>query len=54
LLDTNTGRDKIQVDRKKLKDSYEAWIFVKIDELTQGDLKDLAGCSAILTYPNSD
>ncbi|MGL4609906.1 MAG: DUF6210 family protein [Trueperaceae bacterium] len=44
----------MSVDRKKLEDSYEAWIFVRIDEHTQGDLKDFAGCSAVLTYPNSD
>jgi Family of unknown function (DUF6210) len=54
LLATNLGGDTIRVDRTKLKDSYEAWIFVIIDENNSGDLIDFAGRKAILTYPNSD
>jgi hypothetical protein len=54
LLATNLGGDTLQVDRTRLRDSYEAWVFVMIDKNNGGDLKDFAGCKAVLTYPNSD
>ncbi len=54
LLQKNFGGDAIFVDRERLNESCEAWIHVKIDGQTKGDLQDFAGYMAILTYPNSD
>lgn len=58
----------ISVDRERLKESCEAWVFVKLGAMPAedscdsyprednyyGDLFGFAGCRAVLTWANSD
>jgi hypothetical protein len=53
LLSFYLVTNNINVDRTRLKDSYEAWVYVDI----QGDSSIIEGfgsCKGILTWPNSD
>lgn len=44
----------IRVDRNKIEESREAWIWVLLDENDRQDFQGFSCCSAILTWPNSD
>lgn len=61
-LDSLFKEDKLlsnlQVDRQRLNESEEAWIYVKVKEI-RGDHKliswsGLGDCDGVLTWPNSD
>lgn len=43
-----------RVDRSRLKDSHEAWVYVDLREDEFSSLKDFGECKAVLTWPNSD
>ena len=56
ILNRN-GHSYIQVDRTKLSDSREAWIFVVINgsEQPQSSVLSVFGkCEGVLIWPNSD
>lgn len=44
----------IQVDRDKLSDSGEAWLYVKIEPTESSPIKDFGPCKGVLTWLNSD
>lgn len=49
------GHSTVKVDRGRLTDSHEAWIYVTVaDPYSTGVLDGFSPCSAILTWPNSD
>jgi hypothetical protein len=45
--------NNISIDRTRLKDSYEAWVYVNIQG-DSGNLEGFGNCKGILTWPNSD
>jgi len=56
LLASEPDAAFIKVDRSRLLESCEAWIYVVMDP-TGGDLDELRGfgrCHGVLTWPNSD
>lgn len=48
------GRDQITVDRTKLSQSCEAWVYVRIIGPLLALVEHAAPSEAILTWPNSD
>jgi hypothetical protein len=49
------GHAQIKVDRSKLSESRESWIYVDLlDPTSTGILEGFTPCKAILTWPNSD
>jgi len=58
VLERSPYTEKIKVDRDRLVDSYEAWVYVKLPS-TEGDseytvIHGFAGRSGVLTWENSD
>ena len=45
---------KIRVDRTRLDESRESWIWVLLGEDPDQEFEGFGNCSAILTWPNSD
>jgi hypothetical protein len=52
------GHAYLKVDRARLNNSYEAWVYVTIsgelDSLFKAVLSGFGECEGILTWPNSD
>lgn len=44
----------MRVDRHRLADSIEAWIYVVLDEVENGACSEVGRAAAVLTWPNSD
>jgi len=42
------------VDRSRLRDSHEAWIYVDLDGAASGLLSGFGRSKAVITWPNSD
>jgi hypothetical protein len=42
------------VDRSRLKDSHESWIYIDLDGTASGLLSGFGRSKAVLTWPNSD
>jgi len=43
-----------KVDRYRMNESHEAWIYITIRETEQSIITGFGDCSAVLTWPNSD
>jgi hypothetical protein len=43
-----------KVDRHKMRESREAWVYITIKETEQSIITGFGNCSAVLTWPNSD
>ena len=43
-----------RVDRTRLRDSMEAWVYVDIEEPHDSLFQGFGRCKAVLTWPNSD
>ena len=44
----------VSVDRSRLHDSTEAWVYVHLEGGEEGPLTGFEGSSGVLTWPNSD
>lgn len=44
----------ITVDRSRMADSCESWVYVQLVETEYGPIKGIAESNAVLTWPNSD
>jgi hypothetical protein len=44
----------VNVDRTRVNESYEAWVYVDIRDTEESLLRGFGGCKAVLTWPNSD
>ncbi|HEX7891305.1 MAG TPA: DUF6210 family protein [Ramlibacter sp.] len=44
----------VTVDRAKLNESCEAWIYVNVREAQFGLMQGFGACKGVLTWPNSD
>jgi hypothetical protein len=56
ILQTTSGTNFLKVDRTKLSDSYEAWVYVDISE-PNDQVPSIIGfgeCKGVLTWLNSD
>jgi uncharacterized protein DUF6210 len=42
------------VDRSRLKDSHESWVYIDLDGTASGLLRGFGRSKAVLTWPNSD
>ncbi len=54
LLRENTHREEIVVDRDRLQECCESWIYVKLQGRLQSLIENSMPAFAILTWPNSD
>ena len=54
LLSNYPESRNIKVDRDKIEESREAWIWVLLVENEEQDFEGFGECSAVLTWPNSD
>ncbi|MCW1926251.1 DUF6210 family protein [Luteolibacter arcticus] len=54
LLSGYRATTGIRVDRSRMEDSREAWLWVTITEHPDHDFLGFGECSAVLTWPNSD
>ncbi len=54
LLRYHNSTDGIKVDRNKLQDSYESWIYVKLKRTKYCGFEGAEHFYGVLTWPNSD
>jgi hypothetical protein len=43
-----------KVDRHKMNESHEAWVYIVIEETEQSIITGFGNCKAVLTWTNSD
>lgn len=53
ILDAEVHNHKIEVDRSRLNESMESWVYVTLTSEPE-DIKGFVETNAILTWPNSD
>ena len=53
LLSAHINTAGVSVDRSRLGDSCEAWVYVDVRETDNSPLRGFANCKAVLTWPNS-
>lgn len=54
ILATSQETRGARVDRSRLNESHESWLYVDLVELPEGLLTGFGVCKAVLTWPNSD
>jgi hypothetical protein len=54
LLSAHRFTAGVSVDRARLSESCEAWVYVEVREMEDSLLRGFGNCKAVLTWPNSD
>ena len=54
ILASDPSTAGAKVDRERMSESHEAWVYISIEETESSPITGFGNCSAVLTWPNSD